>query len=395
MAAAIAASREGARVLLLDRNPSLGGILNQCIHVGFGLIRFGTSISGPEYAGIFTRQVEADTSIDYILGCMVTGITPDLKVNGLSREDVFRCEAKAVVFATGCRERTRGAIAIPGSRPTDIYTAGVAQQLINTHNIAVGKRTVILGSGDIGMIMARRLTLSGVEVVSVLEKLPYCSGLPRNRYQCLEDFGIPLHLNRTVTEIRGTKRLESVVASCLDEQGKPVSGSEYVIPCDTLILSVGLIPENEVVGKLGVELVPETKGVRVDSHLESSIPGVFSCGNSLQVNDLVDNVSAEGELAGKWAARHALGKSSETPVKLPVRHGAGIRYVTPQTVYAGETAIMSLRVNAPGRNKIMRFSSGKQILSEKKLKYVSPAEIISLELQLQNSISGVITVDIV
>jgi NADPH-dependent 2,4-dienoyl-CoA reductase/sulfur reductase-like enzyme len=395
MAASLAASREGARVLLLDRNPFLGGILNQCIHDGFGLIRLDTSLSGPEYADVFARQVEADPNIDCMPGCMVTGITPDLQVNGISREGGFCGEAKAVVFATGCRERTRGAIAMPGSRPTGIYTAGVAQQLINMHNIAVGKRAVILGSGDIGMIMARRLMLSGVEVVCVLEKLPYCSGLPRNRYQCLEDFGIPLYLNRTVTEIRGTKRLESVVASCVDEQGKPVPGSEYVIPCDTLILSVGLIPENEVAGKLGVELLPETKGIRVDSHLESSVPGVFSCGNSLQVNDLVDNVSAEGELAGKWAARYALGKSSATPVKLPVRYGAGIRYVSPQAVYAGETAVMSLRVNMPGKDKTVRFSCEKQILAEKKLKRTSPAEMISLQLPVPNTFSGVIETEIV
>ncbi|MDR1596385.1 MAG: FAD-dependent oxidoreductase [Treponema sp.] len=394
MAAALAASREGVRVLVLDRNRHPGGILNQCIHDGFGLIRFGRSLSGPEYAGFFARQMESDANIEYIPDATVTGITGDLEVRGLSRKGAFHHKAGALVLATGCRERTRGAIAIPGARPAGIFTAGVAQQLINTCNITVGKRALILGSGDIGLIMARRLTLTGVEVICVLEKLSYCSGLPRNRYQCLEDFGIPLYLSRTVTGIHGTKRLESVMVSTLDEYGNQVPGSDYPIPCDTLILSVGLIPENEIALQLGIGLLPATKGIRVDSRLESSIPGVFSCGNSLHVNDLADNVTEEGEVAGMWAARHALGKITERPGKLPVRHGAGIRYTSPQAVYVGETAIMNLRVNTPGIDKTLRFSSGNKVLAEKVFKHTSPAEMISFKLPVPEAVSGTVEVEL-
>ena len=309
MAAALAASREGARVLLTDRNSFLGGILNQCIHDGFGLIRFEKSLTGPEYAGIFVNQVKEDQNIEVMLNTMITRITSDKRVYGISRSGVFCEEAGAVVFATGCRERTRGAIAIPGTRPAGIFTAGVVQYLINVSNIAVGKRAVILGSGDVGLIMARRLVLSGVEVCCVLEKLPICGGLPRNRYQCLEDYGIPLYLNRTVTEIYGCKRLEGVTVSTVDENGTPVPGTEYKIACDTLVLSVGLIPENEVIRQLDVAVQAETKTITVNQRLETSVPGVFLCGNSLHVNDLVDNVSTEGETAGKYAAAHVLGRN--------------------------------------------------------------------------------------
>ncbi|MDR0451101.1 MAG: NAD(P)/FAD-dependent oxidoreductase [Treponema sp.] len=394
MAAALEASREGARALVLDRNRHPGGILNQCIHDGFGLIRFGESLSGPEYAGFFARQMESDTNIEYVPGAAVTGITGDLKVSGLSRRGAFCYKAGAVVLATGCRERTRGALAIPGSRPAGIFTAGVAQQLINTCNIAVGKRALILGSGDIGLIMARRLSLTGVEVTGVFEKLPYCSGLPRNRYQCLDDFDIPLHLNKTVTGIHGTKRLESVTVSSLDEYGNPVPKSEYRISCDTLILSVGLIPENEIALRLGAALLPATKGIRADSHLESSVPGVFSCGNSLHVNDLADNVTEEGGLAGRWAARHALGKITGGAKKVPVRHGAGIRYTSPQTVYAGESAVINLRVNAPGIGKTLRFLSGNRALAEKVFKHTSPAEMISLKVPVPDTVSGAVEVEL-
>jgi NADPH-dependent 2,4-dienoyl-CoA reductase/sulfur reductase-like enzyme len=305
MSAALAASQAGVPSYIVERNPYLGGILNQCIHDGFGLFRFGRLLSGPEYAEIFAEQIDRDTSIEVMTGTMVTKVTPDRHVYGISRKGIFCIQAGAIIFATGCRERTRGAIAIPGARPTGIYTAGVVQHLMNINNVAVGKRAVILGSGDIGLIMARRLVLSGIEVICVLEKLPYCSGLPRNVYQCLEDYDIPLFLSRTVTEIRGDTRLKSVIVSCLDETGSLIPDSEYEIFCDTLILSVGLIPENEIAGKLGVSLLTETNGIQVDSHLETSVSGVFSCGNALHVNDLVDNVSDEGDQAGKWAALYA------------------------------------------------------------------------------------------
>lgn len=306
MAAALAASGEGAQVLLIERNPYLGGILNQCIHDGFGLIRYKKSFTGPEYADIFIKQVNEDKNIEVILDTMITRITTNKRVYGISRRGAFYEDAGTVVFATGCRERTRGAISIPGSRPSGIYTAGVVQYLINVSNIAVGKRVVILGSGDVGLIMARRLVLSGVEVCCVLEKLSTCSGLPRNQYQCLEDYNIPLYLSRTVTGIFGKKRLEGITVSSVDENGIPISGTEYKIACDTLVLSVGLIPENEVIRQLNVATQAETNIIMVNHHLETSVSGIFLCGNSLHVNDLVDNVSNEGETAGKWAAVHTL-----------------------------------------------------------------------------------------
>jgi NADPH-dependent 2,4-dienoyl-CoA reductase/sulfur reductase-like enzyme len=376
MAAALAASREGVRGLLVERNPYLGGRLSQCIHDGFGLIRFGNMLSGPEYADIFIKQIENDKNITLLPNTMVTNIRPGKELYCVNRDSISRIIAKALVFATGCRERTRGAIAIPGTRPAGIYTAGLAQYLMNICNIAIGKQTVVLGSGDIGMIMARRLTLSGVKVECVLEKLPYCSGLPRNVHQCLEDYGIPLHLSRTVTGIRGNKRLESVVACDLDANGIPVPGREYIIPCDTLILSVGLIPENEVIGKSGVELLPETNGPLVNSHLETSVGGIFTCGNALHVNDLVDNVSDEGEQAGKWAAFYAQGKTPADPARIPVHKGTGVRYVTPQTLCDNEETTLNLRVTTPGNNKKLRISSGGNTVMERSLPYTNPAEMI-------------------
>jgi NADPH-dependent 2,4-dienoyl-CoA reductase/sulfur reductase-like enzyme len=395
MAAALAASREGAQVFIIERNIFLGGILNQCIHDGFGLFRFGKLLSGPEYAGIFTKEIRADKNITAILGTMVTSVSPGRQVHCVSREGSFYCQAGTVVFATGCRERTRGAITIPGTRPAGIYTAGVVQYLINVSNVAVGKRAVILGSGDIGLIMARRLTLSGVDVVCVLEKLPYCSGLPRNVYQCLEDYGIPLYLGRTVTEIRGNKRLESLVVSSLDAQGIPIPGSEYEISCDTLILSVGLIPENEIAGQMGVTLLPDTNGVLVDSRMETSIPGVFACGNAVYVNDLVDNVSEEGERAGKWAASRALGRLLSEPVRIPVQNGAGVRSVMPQSICAGDGAVISLRVTVPGEDQKLRVFFGDTIIVEKLLDHTSPAEMLQIKLPAPETDCREIRVEVV
>jgi thioredoxin reductase len=262
-------------------------------------------MTGPEYAEAFVRDINADAGIETFLDTMAIDVSSGKRITCVSRNGMCRVEAGAVVFATGCRERTRGAIAIPGARPSGIYTAGTAQYLTNVRNIGVGKKAVILGSGDVGLIMARRLVLSGVEVVCVLEKEAKCGGLPRNVYQCVEDYGIPLYMSRTVTEIRGRKRLESVVAADVDEKGMLMPGSEREIACDTLILSVGLIPENELAGKSGVELAPETNGMKANDQLETNVPGMFGCGNALHVNDLVDNVSDEGERAGKWAAAHA------------------------------------------------------------------------------------------
>jgi NADPH-dependent 2,4-dienoyl-CoA reductase/sulfur reductase-like enzyme len=305
MAASLAASRAGASVALIDRNGFLGGILPQCIHDGFGLIRFGQSLTGPEYAERFTRRVKRDKNIEAVLGAMVTRVTPEKSVYCVTRAGIRRFDAASLVFATGCRERARGALGIPGTRPAGVFTAGTAQQLVNVANIAVGKRAVVLGSGDVGLIMARRLTLCGVEVACVLEKQDKCGGLLRNKSRCLDDFGIPLLLRRTVTEIRGRRRLESVLVSAVDSEGRPLPGSQTEIACDTLILSVGLIPENEIALQLGVELLAGTRGPRVNERLETTVPGVFSCGNALHVSPLVDDVSSEGEKAGSYAASWA------------------------------------------------------------------------------------------
>jgi NADPH-dependent 2,4-dienoyl-CoA reductase/sulfur reductase-like enzyme len=395
MAAALAAAERGVKVLIVERGHYLGGILSQCIHEGFGLIRLGKALSGPEYAEVYAKRVLGNPHITVMPDTMVLRVTPEHQVYCASRNGMVCFEAKAVVFATGCRERTRGALMIPGTRPTGIFTAGLAQQLLNIHNIAIGKRAVILGSGDIGMIMARRLTLSGCEVIGVFEKLPYCSGLPRNQYQCLDDYAIPLYLSRTVTEIRGKRRLESVVVSRLDETEKPIPGSDHEIPCDTLVLSVGLIPENELAGQAGIVLAPETNGIQVDSHLEASVPGMFACGNALHVNDLVDNVSDEGEQAGGRAAEYVLGNLSVKTSKVPVRAGQGVRYVTPREVYAHEPAMISLRVSSPGMHTTVRITNGEAVILEKKYTYTNPAEMIRLDIPVLDTIPNELTVTVI
>jgi NADPH-dependent 2,4-dienoyl-CoA reductase/sulfur reductase-like enzyme len=375
MAAALAASHADADVFIIERNNSLGGILTQCIHDGFGLFRFNEQLTGPEYAHRFSSEINKVSTIKCALGAMVTQITDKKQIFFVSRNGVFICEAKSIVLATGCRERTRGAIAIPGTRASGIYTAGTAQQLINICNISVGKRAVILGSGDIGLIMARRLTLEGTEVVCVLEKLPYCNGLPRNVNQCLNDFEIPLFLNRTVSNIHGKNRVEGVTVSLVDNNGNILAGSEYDVECDTLILSVGLIPENELAKTIGVELSQSTRGGIVNNRLETSVPGIFMCGNALHVNDLVDNVSDEGNLAGQWAASFALGTYFKAR-HLPIRCGEGIGYTVPQHICDNNSFTLSLRASVPGNDKILCVSAGNEMIYKNEYKRVSPSEMI-------------------
>ena len=295
LAAAVKLWEQGIRdILILEREHHLGGILRQCIHDGFGLTRFGETLSGPEYAQRFIDQVEK-YKIPYITDVTVIGLDKEKKVTAAHKEGILEIQAKAVVLAMGCRERTRGAISIPGERPAGVYTAGVAQAYMNLQNIMVGKEVIILGSGDIGMIMARRMTLEGAHVKGVFEVQPYASGLPRNVEQCLNDYGIPLKLSHTVTDIKGRDRLESVVISQVDEKMQPVPGTEEEYPCDTLILSVGLIPENELSLMAGVKLDERTKGPEVNEKHETTVPGIFAAGNVLQVHDLVDFVSMEAE----------------------------------------------------------------------------------------------------
>lgn len=314
MAAALAAHKAGARVAIVEREQHLGGILRQCIHPGFGLSHFKQELTGPEYAQRFIDQVRA-TDIALFLDSMVLGIdsgesTEDAAVHTvtlMSPAGMLQLTGRAIVLAMGCRERTRSEIKIPGSRPAGVFTAGLAQRYINIENLKPGSRAVILGSGDIGLIMARRCTLEGISVEGVYELMPYANGLRRNVKNCLDDFGIPLHLSTTVTRVIGRDRVEAVEVSQVDEHLAPIPGTERVVPCDTLLLSVGLIPENELSVAAGVELDPRTRGAVVDQSLQTDVPGIFACGNALHVHDLADNVTTESERAGAAAAAYALG----------------------------------------------------------------------------------------
>lgn len=311
LAAAASARQNGAnRVLLLERDDSLGGILNQCIHDGFGLRKYKTQLTGPEYARR-SAQEALDAGVEFLTGCMVTDMTADKTVRAVCREGLRELSAKAVILATGCRERTRGSLSIPGPRPAGIFTAGVAQNLVNCKNIMIGRRVVILGSGDIGLIMARRLKLEGAEVLGVVEIMPGPGGLTRNVSQCVLDYDIPLFLEHTVSRIIGKKRLEAVEIAQVDTDRQIIPGTARTVECDTLVLSVGLIPENEVAKSAGVSLDPASNSVVTDPYLQTNIPGVFSCGNSRNLVDFVDSVSQQGELAGKNAARLILGQDME------------------------------------------------------------------------------------
>lgn len=312
LAAAVAARENGVEnILILERDKELGGILNQCIHNGFGLHTFKEELTGPEYAARFIRQV-LDHEIEYKLNSMVVDIAPDRTVTFISREDgLTEIKAGAIILAMGCRERSRGALNIPGYRPAGIFSAGTAQRLVNMEGYMPGREVVILGSGDIGLIMARRMTLEGARVKVVAELMPYSGGLKRNIVQCLDDFGIPLRLSHTVIDIDGKERVKGVTLAEVGKDGKPIAGTEEYIPCDTLLLSVGLIPENELSRGIGVELSPVTSGPVVNEILETSIEGVFACGNVLHVHDLVDYVSEEASMAGRNAARFVLGQLGE------------------------------------------------------------------------------------
>ncbi|RGY99036.1 FAD-dependent oxidoreductase [Clostridium sp. AM58-1XD] len=382
LAAAAQLWKKGIRdVLILEREHQLGGILRQCIHDGFGLTRFGETLSGPEYAQRFIDEVES-CPIPYITDTTVIDITEDKKVTAVSRDGIMEIQAKAVILTMGCRERTRGAISIPGQRPAGVYTAGVAQSYVNLQNKMVGKEAVILGSGDIGMIMARRMTLEGAHVQAVFEVQPYASGLPRNIEQCLNDYGIPLYLSHTVTEIRGNERLEAVVVSQVDERMQPVPGTEKEYPCDTLILSVGLIPENELSLAAGVILDERSKGAVVDENYQTSVPGIFAAGNVLQVHDLVDFVSMEAESLAEAAARWI--KEGELPeCPLEVMTDENVTHTIPQRISGQEDFKLSMRVRKPVKDCVIRLSqSGKTIL-EKKMKRAIPAEMIQITVKAE------------
>lgn len=377
LAAALAAHKEGAaRVLIIERNHELGGILQQCIHHGFGLHRFKAELTGPEYAQRFINQVR-ETDIQVLLETMVLEVTEDRTIYAVnSSEGMLEISAKAVVLAMGCRERTRGALRIPGKRPAGIFSAGTAQRYINIDGYIPGRKAVILGSGDIGLIMARRLTLEGAQVEAVVEIMPYAAGLARNVVQCLEDFDIPLILQSTVVDIHGEDRLEGVTIARVDEDWKPIPGTERKIECDTLLLSVGLIPENELSGGAGVELDPITNGPKVDDTLMTSIPGIFACGNVLHVHDLVDNVSKEAERAGIFAAQYARQQLSAANRRIKVEAGENIRYVVPHEISLDKPVEFFMRVQRPEDDVFLDLGGLRTV----KKPFVRPSEMLNITL---------------
>jgi NADPH-dependent 2,4-dienoyl-CoA reductase/sulfur reductase-like enzyme len=379
LAAAGQALQSGATsVLLIERNPEPGGILNQCIHDGFGIERFSTALTGPEYIERFLPVLN-EPGVTLKTSAMALKLTPERVVQYADAFGLHTVQAGAIILATGCRERTRGAIAVPGTRPAGVYTAGVVQRLTNMENVRVGNRAVILGSGDIGLIMARRLSLEGMEIACVLEKLPYCSGLSRNVRQCLTDYDIPLHLSTTVVDIIGDTHLEAVVSAEVDKAGAVLPETKRTIPCDTLILSVGLIPENELAKACGIVMDPVTSGALVDGRLMTSVPGVFSCGNGLHVHDIVDMVSEEAEAAAKSAVAFLKGKLSGD-CQIPVATESGIRYALPRSIVQNTNAHLALRVKNPGRMQTVLVRQGDAVLAKKSARRLSPAEMIRLSL---------------
>ena len=401
LAAAVAARDKGVRsILVLERDGTLGGILNQCIHNGFGLHYFKEELTGPEYAGRFIDK--AAQGIDIKTDTMVLDISDSRLIQAVNPTDGYlSIQAGAIVLAMGCRERTRGAIGIPGTRPAGVYTAGCAQRFVNIEGCMPGRRVVILGSGDIGLIMARRLTLEGAKVLACVELQPYSGGLQRNITQCLEDFGIPLYLSHTVTDIRGDKRVEQVVVSAVDDSRRPVPGSEMVFDCDTLLLSVGLIPENELSRQAGVELDPRTNGPRVYENMETSRSGVGACGNVVQVHDLVDFGTMESTRAGEAAAAYLQGDARGGPaLEVPIRAGEGVTYTVPQVIRPdrmGKTAELFFRVNAVYENAVLRVSAGDRVLLEKKREHMAPGEMERLPLpaKLMRDAAEPVTVQVV
>jgi len=402
MAAALAAHKAGARVAIVEREQHLGGILRQCIHPGFGLSHFKQELTGPEYAQRFIDQVCA-TDIALFLGSMVLGIdSGEEKAAGagvsgpasdasahtvtlMSRSGMLQLTGRAVVLAMGCRERTRSEIKIPGSRPAGVFTAGLAQRYINIENLKPGSRAVILGSGDIGLIMARRCTLEGISVEGVYELMPYANGLRRNVKNCLDDFGIPLHLSTTVTRVIGHDRVEAVEVSQVDERLAPIAGTERIVPCNTLLLSVGLIPENELSVAAGVELDPRTRGAVVDQSLQTGVPGIFACGNVLHVHDLADNVTTESERAGAAAAAWALGgdagaSAADTACELTVSPAGIAGYALPGRITAVTLTKLNFRVRQPVDAARVRILAGGEELFAGKVRAFKPSVMESFPL---------------
>ena len=378
LAAAVELWNKGIHnILILEREKQLGGILRQCIHDGFGLSRFGTALTGPEYAQRFIDQVQS-LGIPYLVNTAVIRLTGDKTITAATRSGILEITTKAVVLAMGCRERTRGALAIPGERPAGVFTAGTAQAYINLYNRMPAREVVILGSGDIGMIMARRLTLEGAHVKAMYEVMPIPSGLPRNIEQCLHDYNIPLYLSHTVTNIHGDRRLTGVTVSEVDGDLRPVPGTEQEVSCDTLILSVGLIPENELSKEAGVKLDPRTRGAIVDEHYQTSVPGIFSAGNVLHVHDLVDFVSLEAEKLADSVAEYV--QSGSLPsCPLEIHYDSSLNHTVPMRASGKEGFRLAARVSHPIQNAVISVTQNGKVIKKTFVKKALPAEMIQFD----------------
>ena len=400
LAAAVAAKEEGAeKVLILERDNALGGILQQCIHPGFGLTRFQAELTGPEYYGRFVDQA-MELGVEYMLNSMVLQVSYETNqiVCTSSEYGLTQVQAGSIVLAMGCREKTRASIMVPGTRPSGLYTAGSAQRLVNRQNIMVGKKVVILGSGDIGMIMARRMTLEGAQVVMVVELMDYLAGLTRNRVQCLDDFQIPLKLAHTITRIEGNERVTGVWVAPVDEKKKPIKEKEEFVPCDTVLFSVGLMPENELTRKAGIRINPITNGPEVNQYMQTSAPSVFACGNVVHVNDLVDNVSAESAKAGKYAAQYAKGALPAKGHTVKCVTGQNVRYLCPQTIQAGgenEKVSLYFRVLQPELGVKLVAKCGETVIAQQKEFRVNPGEMNHVVVDTAKLNGETVTVEVV
>ena len=390
MAAAVAAKEAGVSdILILERDEALGGILRQCIHNGFGLHRFGEELTGPEYAYRYEKMVR-EMGIPFMTDTTVIDVSPEKQVTAMNKEKgIFTIDAGAVVLAMGCRERPKGALNIAGTRPAGIFTAGTAQKFVNMMGYMPGKEVVILGSGDIGLIMARRMTLEGAKVKAVCELMPYSGGLARNIEQCLNDFNIPLHLSHTVVKIHGKERVEGVTIAAVDENRRPIKESEEFIPCDTLLLSCGLIPENELTKGAGLALNRVTGGANVDGERETEIPGIFACGNVLHVHDLVDYVSEESKIAGEAAAKYLKGEGGKK-VLFNIAVDGRVRYTVPQRITEIADTSVYFRVSDVYRDAKIVVKCGDEVIISKKKQRLAPAEMEKVELtsQMLSQLSG-------